>query len=118
MSSLSADDIARLQAQLERLRNEVTERLRTSADSSKPVDLAQPIGRLARVDAMQVQQLAKSQRRRDEGQLQMIASALGRIRAGTYGECLKCEEAIDVHRLEAAPETPLCLSCRQQSERR
>lgn len=118
MSTLTPEQLEHFRERLETLRDELTERLRLSVDSARPVDLAQPIGRLARVDAMQVQQMAKMQRRRDEGQVQMISSALARIRAGTYGECTRCEETIELQRLEVSPETPFCLSCRRQTESR
>lgn len=101
---------------LERKREEIQERLRASADSARPVGLDEPIGRLSRVDAMLVQQMAKAQKQRDETQLQLIASALARIRAGTFGECLRCEEEIDLERLKIAPESAQCVACRRASE--
>ncbi|MFV0542401.1 MAG: TraR/DksA family transcriptional regulator [Marinicella pacifica] len=40
-----------------------------------------------------------------------IKKALGRIEAGTYGQCVVCGEMIDGMRLEAYPHTPFCRSC-------
>lgn len=81
-----------------------------------PVSLDEPIGRLSRMDAMQAQQMAQAQRRRDQSRLQIVKAALARIRGGTYGECLRCGETVSYERLRLAPESPLCLSCRAETE--
>ena len=44
-------------------------------------------------------------------QLQQIRSALSRLKDGTYGECIKCEEPIAFARLKARPEAPVCMEC-------
>jgi len=50
-------------------------------------------------------------------ELEMIDSALIRIREGTYGECEICGEDIPPNRLEVYPEGDCCIACQQQSER-
>jgi RNA polymerase-binding protein DksA len=40
-----------------------------------------------------------------------INRALLRIENGTYGECVRCGDAIAPKRLEARPEAALCFSC-------
>lgn len=40
-----------------------------------------------------------------------IDKALLRIRDGVYGICLKCNEPIAAHRLDTAPEVPICAEC-------
>jgi DnaK suppressor protein len=47
-------------------------------------------------------------------QLREIDEALDRIREGTYGVCENCEEPIDPARLEAIPETRLCIACAEE----
>lgn len=53
-----------------------------------------------------------------EGQAAVISNdiasvrrALERIADGTYGECVKCGEAISEGRLEARPEAAMCIGC-------
>lgn len=116
MGALTQEQVHEVRGRLERLRDEINDRLRTARDGSRPVDVAESVAVQGSMNAMQVQQTAKMQRMRDETQLQMIGSALGRLRAGTYGECRKCEEQIDLQRLQAAPEAPLCLTCRRQND--
>ena len=40
-----------------------------------------------------------------------VQRALTRIENGTYGECVRCGDAIAPKRLEARPEAALCISC-------
>ncbi len=44
-------------------------------------------------------------------QLAAIDAALIRIERGTFGECVKCKDAIGVERLHAVPYTPFCIEC-------
>ena len=118
MSELAPDQLEALKGRLEQMRHELTALLHATTDSAKPVDLGEPIGRLGRMDALQVQQMAKAQRHREEAQLQQVTAALARLRAGTYGHCLKCEEPIGLERLRVAPESSMCVPCRQGTERR
>jgi DnaK suppressor protein len=48
--------------------------------------------------------------------LRQIESALRRIREGTYGVCVNCEEEINPKRLAALPWASLCVRCQQQVE--
>ena len=43
--------------------------------------------------------------------VQQIDVALGRIDAGTYGDCEDCGTAIPIERLRALPHTTRCVSC-------
>ncbi|MCG0276964.1 MAG: TraR/DksA C4-type zinc finger protein [Thermanaeromonas sp.] len=49
-------------------------------------------------------------------QLKKIEDALASIRQGTYGRCQECGREIPLERLEAAPESTLCLECRKVTE--
>ena len=90
----------------------------TTRDGAKPVDLEQPIGRLTRMDAIQQQKLTQATRHRNAVRMQQVDAALARLRSGTYGDCVSCEEPIDEDRLRARPETPLCLDCQEELEER
>lgn len=47
----------------------------------------------------------------EQREVQAIDAALTRIGAGTYGVCTRCGDPISSRRLEAIPETTLCVSC-------
>ena len=49
--------------------------------------------------------------------LSQINGALGRLDAGTYGVCLRCEKAINPDRLEAFPYVEYCIDCQTILER-
>jgi RNA polymerase-binding protein DksA len=55
---------------------------------------------------------------KDMNRLQLIDSALGRIREGKYGLCMKCTKQIPEARLEAIPYAVLCVDCKSADERR
>lgn len=49
--------------------------------------------------------------------LAAIDSALARIDAGSYGNCVRCEEVIGRERLEALPWATKCIECKRLEER-
>lgn len=53
----------------------------------------------------------------ESGIYREVQSALDRLREGTFGICVECEEAIDEHRLEAVPWTPRCRACQERLEK-
>lgn len=48
--------------------------------------------------------------------LDEVTSALARMDAGTYGNCLDCGSVIPVERLEIMPAARFCVSCQQRNE--
>lgn len=83
-----------------------------SAESRKAVTLdQQSVGRLSRMDAMQVQAMAGAVNRRRMAALQRIEAALQRIEEGEFGYCITCGDEIDVRRLDIDPSTPQCADC-------
>ena len=79
-------------------------------DDRKPVELdQQSVGRLSRMDSLQVQAKAADARRAQE--IRRIDAALQRLEEGDYGWCVECGEAIEVKRLEIDPAAPRCSGC-------
>ena len=56
-------------------------------------------------------------RGREKGLLDKIERALQKIEENTFGNCEECEEEISLKRLEARPETTLCIRCKEDQER-
>jgi RNA polymerase-binding protein DksA len=50
-------------------------------------------------------------------QLAGIEEALARMDEGTYGTCVECGQLIERARLEARPQSLLCLACQRARER-
>lgn len=109
--------LIQFQQQLQDLRAALLAENDTLAEAAKPVELDQAsVGRLSRMDAMQGQAMAQETQRRNQRQLQRIASALKKIENHGYGICQHCDENIDPRRLKFDPATPLCLHCANQQE--
>lgn len=56
-------------------------------------------------------------RGREKHFLDKIERALQKIEEGAFGACEECGEEISVKRLEARPETTLCIRCKEDQER-
>ncbi len=56
-------------------------------------------------------------RGREKTFLKKIQMALDKIADATFGECEECSEEINLKRLEARPETTLCINCKEEQER-
>jgi DnaK suppressor protein len=56
-------------------------------------------------------------RGREKTFLKKIDYALAKIEKGTFGICEACEEEISLKRLEARPETTLCIRCKEDQEK-
>lgn len=56
-------------------------------------------------------------RGRERHLLNKIELALKKMEDGTYGICEECEEPISNKRLEARPEAPLCIQCKEAQEK-
>jgi DnaK suppressor protein len=56
-------------------------------------------------------------RGREKVFLDKIEKALRKIEDGSFGVCEECGEEISIKRLEARPETTLCIRCKEDQER-
>ena len=105
-------DEARARKRLLRRRTELGEEDRMSAADRAPVMLDQDsVGRLSRIDAMQVQAMALAAERRRAAERQRIDAALKRLDEGEFGYCLSCGEEIGPGRLDHDPSVSQCLPC-------
>ena len=80
-----------------------------------PVTLEQDsVGRLSRIDAMQVQAMALAQQRRRESERAAIDAAMRRIEQGEFGYCVTWGEEIAEARLFNLPSVTSCIECARQ----
>lgn len=56
-------------------------------------------------------------RGREKTFLKKIDLAISKLEAGAFGICEECGEDISLKRLEARPETALCIRCKEDQER-
>jgi DnaK suppressor protein len=111
MQATPSDD-ATIRARLLERRAALTASSTSDAGSRAPVELDQTsVGRLSRMDAMQVQAMALVMETRRADALRRIDQALARLDAGSYGTCVICGEEIAPKRLALDPAVPTCLEC-------
>lgn len=102
-----------------RIRQELLDRLAAlrrsiddTAEDRKPVELdQQSVGRLSRMDSLQVQAMARQAERLKQREIAMVNAALERIETGDFGYCVSCGEEIAPRRLAVDPTIPTCISC-------
>lgn len=112
MSSRSDLDLEAIKAALEAEQAELAGLSAAGAEERRPVELdQQSVGRLSRMDAMQVQAMAHATESRRQVRAQRIKAALARIEADEYGYCVECGDEIPAARLEIDPTTPRCVQC-------
>jgi DnaK suppressor protein len=105
-------DLDAIGRRLEGERDELLNASARAADQRRPVELdQQSVGRLSRVDALQVQAMARAVEARRRARLQRIEAALGRIEDGDYGACAECGEDIPAKRLDVDPTVGRCVDC-------
>ena len=106
---LDPDDIRR---RLEAERESLREVDASSAEARRPVELDQAaVGRLSRMDAMQVQAMAKAVGVRRQHRAQRIEAVLRRLDEGDYGYCTVCGDEIPLKRLELDLTVGRCVGC-------
>ena len=106
-----------MRERLLQLRADIEKAAVASEGSSQVVELDQSrLGRLSRMDAMQVQAMSQAADQRREQRLRHITAALTRIDQDKYGYCQSCEEAIAQKRLEFDPTAVLCIDCASNAE--
>ncbi len=105
-------DLDKIRAEIESRIAAIQEASQNTADDRQPVELDQSsVGRLSRMDSLQIQAMALASEKRREMELQKLEAALRRIAKGEYGACLVCGEDIAPKRLAADPGAPTCLHC-------
>ena len=105
-------DLDAIRQRLEAERDELLDLSAAAAEERRPVELdQQSVGRLSRMDAMQVQAMAQAVEGRRRERLLRIAAAMRRLEEGDFGYCAECGEDIPIKRLEVDPTIACCVDC-------
>ena len=112
MEELSEKQEKQLHGALIKLKDQLEQQLQQADSAAAPVQLDQTLlGRVSRMDAMQQQSVALSTRQHALVTLKKVNAALQAFEQGDYGYCRRCDEPIGFGRLQAQPESSLCLGC-------
>ncbi len=113
---MAKHDTDQIRQTLKALRDELTASDEQASNNAETVELDQAkVGRLSRMDALQMQAMAAENLRRRQIQLRRIDAALNRLDRGEYGLCRECELDIAPGRLEADPAALLCIDCANEA---
>ncbi|MFN3402364.1 MAG: TraR/DksA family transcriptional regulator [Ferrovibrio sp.] len=91
---------------------ELTELRAASKGDRAPVELdQQSIGRVSRIDSMQVQAMSQAAEARRQLRMRVLEGALARLGGEEFGYCSECGEFIGLQRLKIDPAALRCIGC-------
>ena len=115
--ALKKSDLKRFQKILEDKREALVKAARESLQEDMTLDTNDLPDEMDLASSEYLQSFTFRLRGRERFFLEKIDQALKRIEDGSFGICESCEEPISVKRLEARPETTLCIRCKEDQER-
>ena len=116
--ALNKKELKKFQELLEEKRKAVLERAREMLSiENKSLDTNDLPDEMDLASSEYLQSFEFRLRGREKSLLSKLDLALKKIDHGTFGICEVCEEPIGKKRLEARPETTLCIKCKEDQER-
>jgi DnaK suppressor protein len=109
--------LKKFKALLESKRDEIVKRAKQTLNDDMTLDTNDLPDEMDLASSEYLQSFTFRLRGREKSFLDKIEKALQKIEEGTFGLCEECEEEISVKRLEARPETTLCIRCKEDQER-
>lgn len=110
-------ELDRFRKILEEKRQTVIERARETMAQDMTLDVNELPDEMDLASTEYMQSFTFRLRGRERFFLQKIEKALKKMDEGEFGVCESCEEPIGTKRLEARPETELCIRCKEDEER-
>ena len=116
--ALTKKELKKFQELLEEKRKAVLERARQMlSEENMTLDTNDLPDEMDLASSEYLQSFEFRLRGREKSLLSKLDLALKKIDDGTFGVCEVCEEPIGKKRLEARPETTLCIKCKEDQER-
>lgn len=116
--ALSAKELKRFKKTLEDSRKAVIDNARKTMEEESNFDTDDLPDEIDQASSEYAQSMTFRLRDREKFLLKKIDKALARIEDGTFGTCERCEEPINLKRLEARPVTTLCIRCKEEQEQK
>src|SRR6188474_2010422 len=114
---LKKKDLKRFRDILEERREEILRNAKKTLNEDMTLDADDLPDEMDLASSEYLQSFTFRLRGREKTFLKKIDHALTKIDDGTFGICEECEEPISIKRLEARPETTLCIRCKEDQER-
>jgi DnaK suppressor protein len=115
--ALNKKELKKFQELLEEKRAAVLDRARKTLTEDMTLDTNDLADEMDLASSEYIQSFEFRLRGREKTHLAKIDLALKKITDGTFGVCDSCGEPIGKKRLEARPETTLCIRCKEDQER-
>jgi DnaK suppressor protein len=117
VTRMKKTELKRFRKILEEKRDTVVRRARETMDQDMTLDASELPDEMDLASSEYMQSFTFRLRGRERHFLQKIEKALKKLDEGEFGICEDCEEPISIKRLEARPETELCIRCKEDQER-
>ncbi len=114
---LKKKDLKRFREILEAKKAEILKVAQKTLDEGMTLDSDDLADEMDLASSEYLQSFMLRLRGREKTFLKKIDLALAKIDNETFGVCEECEEPISLKRLEARPETALCIRCKEDQER-
>ena len=115
--ALTKKELKKFQELLEEKRKVVLERARQMLSEGMVLDANDLPDEMDLASSEYIQSFEFRLRGREKSLHSKLDLALKKIDDGSFGICEICEEPIGKKRLEARPETSLCIKCKEDQER-
>jgi DnaK suppressor protein len=109
--------LKKFKTMLEEKRDEIVKKAKQTLNEDMTLDSNDLPDEMDLASSEYLQSFTFRLRGREKSFLGKITKALVKIEDGSFGKCEECEEDISVKRLEARPETTLCIRCKEDQER-
>jgi DnaK suppressor protein len=109
--------LKKFRALLERKRDELIKKAKQTLDEDMTLDVNDLPDEMDLASSEYLQSFTFRLRGREKSFLYKINRALAKIDDGSFGVCEECGEEVSAKRLEARPETTLCIRCKEDQER-
>ena len=116
-SPLKKKELKRFREILEEKKEEILRNAKKTLNEDMTLDVDDLPDEMDLASSEYLQSFQFRLRGREKTFLKKIDHAIAKIEAGTFGICEECEEPISMKRLEARPETTLCIRCKEDQER-
>jgi DnaK suppressor protein len=116
-SPLNPDQIKHFQRLLEEKRNLLFNQAKETLENEMILSADDRFDEVDQASSEYMQSFSFRLRGRERYLMSKIEHALRKIEEGTYGVCEECDEPISLKRLEARPEAPLCIQCKEAQEK-
>ena len=115
--TMNKTQLKKFKTLLEQKRDDIIRRAQQTLSEDMTLDANELPDEMDLASTEYLQSFTFRLRGREKTFLRKIQKALEKIEDGSFGLCEECEQPISLKRLEARPEAPLCIKCKEEQER-